>query len=321
MSGYTIDDFRFSGSYVSRYHHCPGSAVLAEAIPGFQTVVETRAASTLGTRLHEVFSRILGECEDWLEAAALLNVLADVWGKARIELLLSEKEYITWWFLKEYSAPPIDWNIVSLLHAVEPAWIEEDEETGAYTNHPEKDIVTSPKLIRFLADAIRFVHELRDENHGAEIFLESKRVATWTATKPKTSADVVLSSKTRLDVVDLKTGTIPVEAAHNEQLLYYAQTYRQEGNLNVEIWVHIIQPGAESSWEVSTTYINEWTESVLKAEQRILDGDRSLVPGKYCQFCPANPYSKGERGAPNCPAQVEVLFGSEDLAVILGEDD
>ena len=108
-----------------------------------------------------------------------------------------------------------------------------------------------------------------------------------------------------------------MEAAHNEQLLYYLETYRDK---QVELWVHIIQPGNESSWQVPVEYLDEWVESVLRAEQRILDGDRSLLPGKHCQFCPANPYSKGDRGTPSCPAQVDVLYGAEDLAIVLEED-
>ena len=298
-TGYGIEDFRFSGSYVSRYHHCSGSAVLDESIPGFVAVGEDRAASTLGTRLHRVFERILGECDDVLEAAALLNALADVWGKPRIVIIQDEVSYYRWWILelKGEGHPPIAHDIVEELHAVTPEWLEEDEETGATISHLAKDIVTSPKLIRFLADALRFVHALRDENLGAVMYTEEKRVASWTQTKPKTSADVVLSSKVRLDIVDLKT------------------YLRRE----VELWVHIIQPGNESSWQVPREYLDQWVVSVLAAEQRILDGDRTRTPGKHCQFCPANPFTKGERGSPNCPEQVEVLFGAEDLSIILEE--
>jgi len=318
-TGHGIEDFRFSGSYVSRYHHCPGSAVLEEAIPGFTTVVEERAASTLGTRLHKVFEKILEECDDWLEAAALLNQLADVWGKNRISIITDTVTYYRWWVLelKNTEAPPIEHDIIALLHDIKPAWVEEDEETGATKSHEEKDIVTSPKLIRFLADALRFMHALQDEHEGAQLYLEGTRVATWTKTKPRTSADAVFSGKERIDIVDLKTGTIEVEAAYNEQLLYYLKTYMKK---QIELWVHIVQPGHVSSWQVPTEYLDEWVASVLAAEQRILDGDRSLHPGKHCQFCPANPFTKGERGVPNCPAQVEVLFGAEDLSIILEED-
>jgi len=317
MSGFGIEDFRFSGSYVTRYHHCHGSAVLEESIPGFKSNGVERAASTLGTRLHKVFERILAECNDILEAAALLNRLADVWGKDRLMLLQVEKSYIVWWFMKEFEAPPIDFSIIELLHDVVPAYVEEDIETGTTISHLAKEIVTPPKMIRFLADALRFIMELHDETGGSEMYLESKRIAEWTQTKPKTSADVAMSNSIRLDIVDLKTGTIPVEAAHNEQLLYYVESYRDK---EVELWVHIVQPGGISSWQVPREYLDEWVASVLRAEQAILAGDRSLTPGKHCQFCPANPYTKGERGTPNCPAQVEVLFGAEDLTIILEEE-
>jgi len=317
-TGYGIEDFRFSGSYVSRYHHCSGSAVLDEAIPGFKPVGGERAASSLGTRLHKVVQRILTQCEDWEAAAELLDQLAAVRNvkDERVILLKSEAQYYRWWILDRgnTSAPPVPFEIIELLHEVQPERVEEGEDGVEEIMIPAKDIMTSPLLIRFLAQAVRYIYSLLDEVEGAEVWCEQSRTAEWTQTKPQTSADIVLTNGVKIIVVDLKTGTIPVEAAHNEQGLYYVETYRTK---EVEAEFHIIQPGNISAWEVPLDYLAEWQASVLRAEQRILDGDRTLVPGKHCQFCPANPYTKGERGAPSCPAQVEVLFGTDDLAIIL----
>ena len=314
-SGYTIEDFRFSGSYGSRYHSCPGSAVLAEAIPGFRATGEERTATTRGTRLHSVFAHILTECEDLTAASTLLRELSAVRGQARVALLKDKRAYITWWFLAHHEAPPVEYEVIQELHETVPGYVQEDNETGATTTIPAKEIVTSPLLLRFLADAVQYIEELLVvAGPRAKLFVEQTKYATWTHTRPRTQADVVVTNGKQLWVIDLKTGSIPAEAAANEQLLYYVQTYRER---ETTFEVVILQPKQNSVWAVTPEYLERWTASVLEAEQRILAGDRSLVPGAHCQFCPANPYSKGDRGAPSCPAQVEVLFGTEDLTVIL----
>ena len=319
MKTHTIQDLRFSGSYISRYMNCPGSAVLSEAIPGFESEDNRRKATTRGTRLHQVFQNILEGETELTEAAAMLLKLADVFGKKRIALLVDETAYITWWFLAEenYCEPPVPYSTIKLLHEIIPETTKYDEENDIYEVIPEKVNQTSPALIRFLAEALLFVHEIREDREGARLIVEETRVANWTDTKPETTADLVMTDGKTLDVFDFKTGTIPVDAAHNDQLLYYAQTYLTE---EVEVNLYILQPKNTSIWALSDGYLETWRNQALEAEQRIIEGDRTLRPGSHCQFCPANPYSKGELGNPKCPAQIEVLFGKEDEGTIYEED-
>ena len=316
---HTLQDFRFSGSYISRYMNCPGSAVLSEALPGFESEDNRRKATTRGTRLHQVFQNILEGEAEITEAAAMLLKLADVFGKKRIALLVDETAYITWWFLAEenYCEPPIPFSTIKLLHEIIPETLEYNEEDDVYDVIPEKVNQTSPALIRFLAEALLFVHEILEQREGAILIVEETRTADWTSTKPKTTADLVITDGKTLDVIDFKTGMIPVEAAHNDQLLYYAETYKKDEK---EINLYILQPKNTSIWALSDGYLETWRNQALEAEQKILEGDRSLKPGSHCQFCPANPYSKGEKGTPVCPSQMEALFGPADLSVIVEED-
>ena len=326
MHGTTIEDFRFSGSYVSRYHHCHGSAVLSEAIPGFELKdAPVRRATDKGSRLHHLFEGAL-LAEDPLEIARMLDVLQTVRGAKRTALLLDETAYITWWFLteKNFTAPPLPFELVSLLYSVGEPTMVQNSETDEWEEVPGRVNEASPKEIRLLSEGIRYVWDLQDNMEGAIILTEATKTAEWTATKPRTTADVVLTDGKVLHVIDLKMGTIPVEAFENEQLMYYGKTYM---TTEETVHLHIIQQPklvSESgirTWEPTQAELNEWVKSVLDAEQAILNGDRSLNPGKHCQFCPANPYSKGQLGTVMCPAQIELLFGAEDMSVIEGKDD
>lgn len=327
--GYTLSDFRFSGSYASRYMNCHGSAVLAETLPGFSSKETNKIDTTpkgaikthvYGTRTHSVFEHILQECEDWLEAAAMLDELANIRNPKRDAIIESEKSYITWWFLGHGKLPPIEHKIISklIIRIPQQSWYDElaDEEVVV----PPVTGSATPKQIRFLADAVRFVFNIMDNREGATFRVEPTVRADWVATKPNTTADLVITDGHTLDVVDLKIGTIAIPAFENDQLTYYGKTYR---TTETTINVHILQdnhPNGVDSWEITEEYMEAWTDRALQAEAAILAGSRETRPGSYCLFCPANPYSKGERGTPVCPAQVEALFGPADLTIITEED-
>ena len=321
---YTRDEFRFSGSYVSRYMNCHGSAVLAEAIPTFVAKVENQTMTTpsgkikqhvIGTAIHNSFQEMLDG--DVLEKAALLDELAAVRGPKRTALLEDETKYITWWFLGHNTLPPIEFNIISRLHIRVEEQQFYDEDSDAYEVIPAVAEGATPKQLRFLADALRYCFDIIDNMDGARVFLEETRPAVWTATQPRTTADIVITDGKQLEVIDLKLGTLAVEAFENYQLLYYTQTYK---TTETRHRVHILQPGNFDSWEVTPETLEAWKQKALEAEQAILNGSLLLRPGKHCLFCPANPYSKGEKGSPVCPAQMEALFGPQDLSIITEEE-
>ena len=327
--GYGLKDFRFSGSYASRYMNCHGSAVLTETFPGFSAKETNKVDTTpsgaikahvYGTRIHSVFEDILLETEDWIESAALLDTLAAVRGKAREDLLTNEKEYITWWFLANNNLPPVEYETINKLYISIPQQEYYDDLADETIIVPPVAASATPKQIRFIADALRSVFSIMDEREGATFQVEPTIRAEWVATKPNTTADLVITDGKTLDIVDLKIGTIAVPAYENYQLLYYGKTYRTtEERVNV----HILQDKHENgidTWSIPEDYFESWVADALEAEQAILNGSRTTQVGSHCLFCPANPYSKGERGMPVCPTQVEALFGPPDLSVITEED-
>ena len=242
---YNLEEFRFSGSYAGRYMNCHGSAVLAETFPGFTAKATNEFDTTpggkirstvIGTQLHKVFERLLRETEDWIEAAALLDALADVRGAARIDLLTDEVQYITWWFLENNSAPPVEYDIIKMLYMYVPEQRQWDDLNDEEIVRPAVSQAMSPAQIRFIAEALRYVFGIIDLREGATWEMEKTKKATWTFTRPNTTADLVITDGKTLDVVDLKIGTLAVDAFENYQLLYYTETYRTtETTYNIHI--------------------------------------------------------------------------------------
>jgi len=308
------DTLRFSASYASRYHNCHGSANLAVAIPGFTFEKKEKAkARDYGSSLHGVLEYVLLESRDRLrDAAILFREIADVRGEARRQLLNSERKYITWWFLKHNSVPPVEFARLEGL-----SFTEETKDGGTRLN-------STPLLIRFLGDVLDKIQDILDRDPNSELIVERSRIARWLKTKPRTTADIVIRQGNLLVIIDLKMGSILVEAMGNEQLLYYAATYRESEE---EIELYIFQAkGNFDPWIITDKFLESWMKKLQDSETAILAGDVSLTAGKHCTFCPANPQSRGDRGTPSCPVMVEVLFGERDLvrldaSIMEGLDD
>src|SRR5690606_19918782 len=174
-----------------------------------------------------------------------------------------------------------------------------------------------PKMLRFVEDAGRFVRELRQSMQPGEVLkTEEQLTAGWLKSASGTTPDVTIVGEHRLEVIDYKTGSIPVDATSNDQLMFYAATKYWVERLPAsgrkhdpqEFTAHILQPGNFSSWTAPIQVLLDWMELAKAADQRILDKDVSLVPNEHCTFCPANPHARGEKGSPLCPAQRAILY-------------
>jgi len=287
---------RFSASYASRYHNCHASANLEKAIPGFTVEKSEKAkARDEGTQYHSVVARILETATDLLAAADVLWKLADVYGKNRDAIIRSAKEYITWWFLTYGTEPPLDYDIIKDL---------------------EHEGKSTPRAIRFLAESIEYTAAL--VKGADEVLVEESIRAAWLSTAPRTTVDILIRRGNVLHVLDLKTGQTPVDAFNNEQLMYYARSFLKD---ETEIHLHIMQRNNFSSWQIDRRSLLAWADQVKESERAILSGDVTFAAGSHCNFCPANPTSRGEKGSPSCPTRLEILYGvintgSDDEAIL-----
>jgi hypothetical protein len=158
--------------------------------------------------------------------------------------------------------------------------------------------------------AVDYVARIKDQRPRLKSLIEEPRRADWLATRPWTTADLVLHLKDELHVLDLKTGQVPVSAVENMQLMFYARTYLDLAPNAKGVTVHIVQPWADNmeSWYVTGQRLKQFEAQALLAEAAIQGGSTTFGPSDHCMFCPANPHGRGARGAPNCPAMMGFLY-------------
>lgn len=122
-----------------------------------------------------------------------------------------------------------------------------------------------------------------------------------------------------LEIVDLKTGRTPVDAAKNTQLMIYAiGAYRNFGRLFSvgKIRVTIVQPviGPPQSYTFDTDELLDFEQDVLKAVRRVREEPNTFVPSeKACRWCEARAV---------CPAQQKIIneLAAEEFRVLAQPD-
>lgn len=113
---------------------------------------------------------------------------------------------------------------------------------------------------------------------------------------------IAYNTRTRdLEVVDYKHGRgVAVEVKENTQLLYYAVgAAMRHHNRGVDtVRITVVQPrcphpdGPVRSWPVNTVDLLEWSSDLVATARRTEEPDAPLVPGDWCNFCPAAPGCK-----------------------------
>lgn len=176
--------------------------------------------------------------------------------------------------------------------------------------------------VKNFSDALSYVAEVRSRRRFQSLIEHEMRV-DWLKTKPSTTADLVLYTQDEMHILDLKTGKIPVTAVENPQLLYYAATYGFLAPKAKGVTLHIVQPWADvmEEWYADAARIQQFMLDAKAAEFAIQQGSTMFQPGDHCTFCAANPHGRGAKGAPKCPAMMQLLYPSfTDEAAILSED-
>ena len=163
--------------------------------------------------------------------------------------------------------------------------------------------------LRKFSAAVAYVADLRNLRRFT-VLIEQPVVAEWLASKPGTTADLVLYVADEIHIVDLKTGKIPVSAVDNEQLLFYAATYGHLAPKAKGVHLHIVQPWADvlECWFADAMTIAQFMNDAAQAESEILAGSTQFMPGDACMFCEANPHGRGLKGHPFCPAMLSILY-------------
>ena len=118
----------------------------------------------------------------------------------------------------------------------------------------------------------------------------------------------------RLVVFDLKYGAgVPVEAEGNPQARYYGlgACMALADRPVTEVEIIIVQPraphpaGPVRRETISAFDLLEWSADLVEAAERTFDPEAALVPGAWCQFCPAAGICPALRERALATAQIE----------------
>ena len=285
---------RFSASYADRLMACPGSANLELAIPGWQEPDRdpNAGAKGIGTDIHALLADVtqwsnntIAEYRDLVAAYAKLHY-------TKRHKITADNATTQQWMIDMLARdlPQLE-ECVETFRALEPY---------------------APKMLRFISEAAGEMYRLFTDPHLTEWASERSYTVQWLQTKPFTTPDlwVYYGKRRHLVMIDFKSGAIPVPAEGNKQLLYYAVTAVEQEPIDPEtITLQVIQPGNNSEHLIQRWELDNWRDEARAAEQRIINKDLTLRPSdKGCTFCPANPHTRGDKGAPLCPAMMDVLY-------------
>jgi hypothetical protein len=270
---------------------CPGSANLELAIPGYVEPVKDpdAGAKGVGTVLHAFMDDHFTQENPSIlrDYAFALREFAGEYHKIRKTLTDDEVKRVLWLDTLNIGA-----NALMEIHE----WLPQLRE------YP-------PKTLRFLADTAEYMADLLERTAlRANVYGEQSVTATWLPSQPQTTPDVAIIGPETLEIVDYKTGTIKVEPEDNDQLMFYAACWLKEAPRATEFTVHVLQPGNLASWTAPISYLKKWMVKAIAADKRIQAKDLTLVPSDHCTFCPAHPWTRGDKSEAKCPAQQRILY-------------
>jgi len=179
----------------------------------------------------------------------------------------------------------------------------------------EKLMGYTPSELRHWITILEYIEKLRSTRRF-KVLTEQQVEATWLPVDPKTgkhpttTVDLVLYTQDELHVIDLKWGKIKVEVFDNDQLFYYATCFVHLAPKAKGVTNHILQPRADNMDHqyVTNTELKAWQAKAIATAHAINGGSLAFGPSDHCKFCPAYPHSRGQKGAPLCPAAMKLLY-------------
>ena len=280
---------RFRASNAKQLMACPGSANLELALPGYVEPADKPGGQReKGTAMHAVLDKVPG--------FSVGVIGRDIDGLRRFQSLHKSKR------TKYLLDPHIDED-----------WAQDVRDADARYDLLLSCADFTPKEMRFIADCMDYIIDRADEaahqtQSTVSLRPEANVRADWLPSRPTVTCDLVMFNGSFLEVCDYKTGSIPVDAQENEQLMFYAASFLELAPRAKEIFMRIIQPGNESVWSCTREYLEQWMNTAINADRRIMQKDLTLRAGDHCTFCPANPHTRGVKSEVLCPVKMEQLY-------------
>lgn len=285
---------RFSASNAAQLIACHGSANLDLAIPGWKEPVRDPMAGAkgVGTNVHTVLEPFHALRPQQLDNRATLAFEYAKLHHLKRKLIADDGAEAHLW-------------VGQLTLLQQPKSLDPDKVEWLRSLRE-----FAPAMLRFIGATALYMADLLEtvDHSNTVVKAEENLIANWLPSKSGTTPDVTIVARDRLEVVDYKSGKIPVDPVDNDQLMFYAACKLHEAPDATEFTVHILQPGNLESWTAPIEHLHKWMALAIEADNAIIAKDLTLVPNDHCTFCPANPHSRGDKGRPFCPAMMQKLY-------------
>lgn len=274
MSAEIIIHDPYSASKAYRWMHCSGSVRRCDGVE--EPKSQDTAARDMGTLLHgicEILVRLGLPTVDQVEAKAELDVFAEL-HQSYLDLQAKTEEVLDPWDSILLKACRM-WRkaMAGIECFLEPGW----------TCAPEYSVDLSMLGI------------------GLPGYMDIMAFGTARG-----------GSNVRVVVVDFKGGMVRVDAENNPQMACYGIGAAAESGADDAVTL-IVQPNDEDgdsistrSWYMSPETIAEWTAAIQEARRKAEWSDL-LVPGDWCQYCPARLVCEARRSVLGAPIDVKDL--------------
>lgn len=157
------------------------------------------------------------------------------------------------------------------------------------------EVPITDREIAVARDYIKYVTGRREEL-GGDLYIEQRLHASEIHKECYGSGDAVIVAPKTIDIIDLKTGRMPVEIADNKQLKIYALGALQMfASDDVEtVTTTIVQPttyhkdGSARSHTYDVSNLVDWGFDVLRpAILASFSDEPEFNEGAWCRWCPA----------------------------------
>lgn len=165
----------------------------------------------------------------------------------------------------------------------------------------KKNDLYEPDMNDYVYDYLSYIRSIMDNGVHVkpQIQLENRFVMKSVSSEIFGTADCVIISRNRLDIIDFKYGrNVEVSAVNNEQLRLYAIGAVEFFDGLIcdiqDICMHIVQPRMNniSTETLTKDELLAWRDSIIPKAKEALKGDSEPISGDWCKFCRAKSFCR-----------------------------
>ena len=250
--------------------NCPGAYTLQEKLGDLIPEDNGSEAATLGTELHaRAEAALKGECEPCEATQFYVSFCRQLAAQKDAEMIVEAKVPL-FWSREEHGYADCVIRTEDTVHVI-------DYKSGSIPI----DAVNNYQLL---------IYAYGMGMTSTEVFtmtiIQNDEAKSWSL-----SVDQIGTEDT-VHVIDLKTGSIPIDAVNNYQLLTYAYGM---GMTSTEVFtMTIIQDNEAKSWSLSVDQIEALSSVIgVKAQAALNPYIHELnASDEACMFCPCRPFCK-----------------------------